>query len=32
MQITMKRVREVRDKGVSGAYVRDWMEAIYERE
>ena len=28
MQITMKRVREVREKGLTGPAVRDWVEAI----
>jgi hypothetical protein len=31
MDITQKRVRDVRDKGVEGnAYVRDWLEAIMQ--
>ena len=28
MQITQKRIREVRDKGVTGPAVRDWVEHI----
>jgi len=28
MQITIKRVREVREKGLRGPSVRDWMEHI----
>ena len=28
MQITMKRVREVREKGLKGPAVRDWIEHI----
>lgn len=33
MNITLKRVRQVRDEGVKGKYfVQDWMEAIQASE